>query len=134
MDMLVAFLKSLLILAALAALATVIIWPARRADARRNRFRKHALDQFARWLQSEAARQLALDSETETVQESETPARQQFGSEPGAYTLTRILRNDQGKYVLLKSTPGSGPYAQLISDASAKVVLKDRYRRPEEGT
>jgi hypothetical protein len=89
---------------------------------------RFARAQFDRWLQSPAAAQLSLGpGQCEIVLESETAGHHNEGIE--GYTLTRFLRNAEGRYVLFKSTP-TGPYVKLIADNVAKAALKSLWVAP----
>ena len=99
-------------------------WPAPMQDEHR----RFARAQFETWLKSPSAAQLALGPEQhEIVLESETGGNHREG--PDGYTLTRFLRNAEGRYVLFKSTP-HGPYVKLIADDVAKAALKTRWVAP----
>lgn len=90
--------------------------------------RRFARAQFETWLKTPSAAQLALGPEQhEIVLESETGGGHREG--PDSYTLTRFLRNAEGRYVLFKSTP-KGPYVKLIADDVAKAALKSRWVAP----
>ncbi len=87
--------------------------------------REAALAQFDTWRHSTGGLQL-LDGvpECDIAQESET-----IGAERGniyCFTLTRMLRNRAGDYVLFMST-STGPYVKMVSQGNAKAVLKKAY-------
>ena len=101
---------------------------ASRPVRKQDEHRRFARAQFDTWLKSPSAAQLALGPEQhEIVLESETGGSHREG--PDSYTLTRFLRNAEGRYVLFKSTP-SGPYVKLIADDVAKAALKARWVAP----
>ncbi len=103
-------------------------WGASKPVSRQDEHRRFARAQFDAWLQSPTAAQLLLGPEQhEIVLESETTGRHNGG--PDSYTLTRFLRNAEGRYVLFKSTP-NGPYVKLIADNVAKAALKARWVAP----
>jgi hypothetical protein len=45
------------------------------------------------------------------------------------YSLTRYVRNEHGEYFMLLSTEGA-PFVKHVSQSAAKVVLKGKYRGP----
>ena len=115
-----------LVVAGIAAGIAVIYLNRRASGASLETCQALATEQFKEWLNSRGAEQLGLSPDhCEVVDESQTFTRDRSGL-VHLYTLTRFLRNRQGRYFMFKSTP-RGPYVKSVPSSVARVVLKSKY-------
>jgi len=112
----------------------LVIWTTfglnRIAERQLAEHRAMAHAQFGTWLQSPAAAQLRLGpgpfAPAHFIEDK--PRR---SNEPvDHYCLTWFLRNQDGHYVMLMSTPNEKPFVKVLEDRYAKVVLKAKYQPP----
>ncbi len=122
----------LLMFVAIAALsvAVVISIVVRRRVGSKGEVKTQALQQFHAWLQTDEAHRLGLNEDSEIAHKSETLG-QTYGGFVYSCSLTLYLKNQDGNYVMVKTTP-RGPYAKAISHESAKVALKSSYAPASE--
>ena len=122
----------LLMFVAIVALSVAVVISifVRRRVGSKGEVKTKAHQQFHAWLKTEEAHRLGLSENSAIAHTAETVG-QTYGGFVYSYSLTLYLKNQDGNYVMVKTTP-RGPYAKAISHESAKVVLKSSYAPASE--